>query len=193
MKITRRQLRRLIETRIKPSIPNVPSEELLGRIDDFARDPEMQQDADVFAGSFGYPEDRSYVKDLKTYDVAGREIFTDVYLKPFGDDEDEVTIVIPMDLIDNIIEAHEDLEETESMKPSGSGYHFHRLYQSHQTKLYAARNKLRDAGMDIYRHIHDQLDGRYGRDNYDIYDYGYARGYRSEEFNKAMEKFGGVY
>ncbi len=54
-------------------------------------------------------------------------------------------------------------------------------------------NELYDAGLGIYRHIHDQLDGRYGRDNYDIYMYGFGKGYRSEEFNKAMEKFGEVY
>jgi hypothetical protein len=179
MKISRKQLRRLIETTIKPSIPNVPSEELLSRIDNFARDPEMQADADSFAGSFGYPEDRSYVKDLKTYDVAGREIFTDVYLKPYGDDEDEVTIVIPMDLVDNIIEAHENVTAEEGNMHS-SGYAI-------------PYDQLRDAGIDIYRHIHDQLDGRYGRDNFDIYDYGLGRGYRSEGFNKAMEKFGEVY
>ena len=179
MKIARRQLKRLIETTIKPSIPNVPSERLLGRIDNFARDPEMQADADSFAGSFGYPEDRSYVKDLKTYDVAGREIFTDVYLKPYGDDEDEVTIVIPMDLVDNIIEAHENVTAEEGNMHS-SGYAI-------------PYDQLRDAGIDIYRHIHDQLDGRYGRDNFDIYDYGLGRGYRSEGFNKAMEKFGEVY
>ena len=110
MKLTRRQLRRLIEIRIKPSIPNIPSDDSYTKIDKLARDPEYQHMADSMADAFGYPRDRSYSKDLKTYDVAGREIFTDVYLKPFGDDEDEVTVVIPMDLVDSVIEAHENLE-----------------------------------------------------------------------------------
>ena len=69
MRITRRQLRKLIaEHMIKPGIPNVPSSEAQGRIDDFARDPEMQADADSLAHSFGYPEDRSYSEDLQAYD-----------------------------------------------------------------------------------------------------------------------------
>ena len=184
MKITRTQLRRLIEVTIKPSIPNVPSDDSYAKIDKLARDPEYQHMADSMADALGYPEDRSYVKDLKTYDVAGRELFTNVYLKPFGDDEDEVTIVIPMDLVDNIIEAHEEVKKLEAMlKPGYPARRYNRI----------PFEQLRDAGMDIYRHIHDQLDGRYGRDNYDIYDYGVGRGYRSEGFNKAMEKFGGVY
>ena len=135
--------------------------------------------ADSMADAFGYPEDRSYVKDLKTYDVAGRETYTDVFLKPFAFDEDEVTVVIPMDLVDNIIEAHENVTAEEG-NIHGSGY-------------VIPYDQLRDAGIDVYRHIHDQLDGRYGRDNYDIYSYGVGKGYRSEKFNKAMEKFGMVY
>ena len=178
MKLTRKQLRRLIETRIKPSIPNIP-DDAYTKIDTLARDPGVAHMADSMADAFGYPEDRSYVKDLKTYDVAGREIFTDVYLKPFGSDEDEVTIVIPMDLVDSVIEAHENVTAEEG-NIHGSGYAI-------------PYDQLRDAGIGIYRHIHDQLDGRYGRDNFDIYDYGVGRGYRSEKFNKAMEKFGEVY
>ena len=179
MKLTRKQLRKLIEVTIKPSIPNVPSDDSYAKIDKLASDPELAHMADSMADAFGYPEERSYVKDLKTYDVAGREIFTDVYLKPFGDDEDEVTVVIPMDLVDSVIEAHEDVTSEEGNMNS--------------SRYAIPYDQLRDAGIDIYRHIHDQLDGKYGRDNYDIYDYGVGRGYRDEEFNKAMEKFGGVY
>ena len=73
MEITRRQLRRLInEAMIKPGIPNVPSAEDLGKIDDLARQEEFQASADSMADVFGYPEDRSYSKDLKTYDEFGR-------------------------------------------------------------------------------------------------------------------------
>ncbi len=53
---------------IKPGIPNVPSSEAQGRIDDFARDPEMQADADSMAQAFGYPEDQSYSEALQAYD-----------------------------------------------------------------------------------------------------------------------------
>ncbi len=69
VKITRRQLRKLInEIRIKPSIPNVPSDDALGKVDDLARQEEFQPSADSIAHAFKYPEDRSYSADLKGYD-----------------------------------------------------------------------------------------------------------------------------
>mgnify|MGYP003122489159 CR=1 FL=1 len=57
---------------IKPGIPNVPSAEAQGKIDDLARQEEFQPDADSMAHAFGYPEDRSYVADLRSYDDVGR-------------------------------------------------------------------------------------------------------------------------
>ena len=73
MKITRKELRKLIaEHMIKPGIPNIPSAEAQGKIDDLARQEEFEADADSLAGAFGYPEDRSYVADLRSYDDAGR-------------------------------------------------------------------------------------------------------------------------
>ena len=73
MKITRTQLRKLInEAMIKPGIPNIPSAEAMGKIDMMARSEDLQADADSMAGAFGYPEDRSYVADLRSYDDAGR-------------------------------------------------------------------------------------------------------------------------
>ena len=69
MKITRRQLRRLInEVRTKPNIPNIPGDDALGKVDSLARQKESQPSADSLAGAFGYPEDRSYSADLKSYD-----------------------------------------------------------------------------------------------------------------------------
>ena len=187
MKLTRKQLRKLIETTIKPTIPNVPSEDVLGRIDDFARDPEMQPDADAFAGSFGYPEDRSYVDDLKTYDTAGRVTFDTVNVKPLGQTEAEVvTVPIPYELVDSVVEAHEEVKKLESMlKPGYPARRYNRIPFDH----------LRSACMDIFRHIHDHLDDKYGRDNYDIYSYGAegAQGHRGDAYEKAMEKFGEVY
>ena len=75
MKITRRQLRRLIinEMRTKPRIPNLPTgmeDDFLGKIDDLARYRDHRSDADSLAHSFEYPEDRSYSADLEDYDVA---------------------------------------------------------------------------------------------------------------------------
>ena len=69
MKITRRQLRRLInEVRIKPSIPNIPSDDMYTKINNLAKDRSGKNSADVIAQTFGYPEDRSYSTDLKDYD-----------------------------------------------------------------------------------------------------------------------------
>ena len=69
MKITRKELRQLInEAMIKPGIPKVPSEEAQGKIDDLARQEEFRPDAESMAHVFGYPEDRSYVDDLRGYD-----------------------------------------------------------------------------------------------------------------------------
>ena len=73
MKITRRQLRQLIaEHMIKPGIPNIPSDEALGKIDILARSEDLQSSADVMAHSFDYPEDRSYSDDLSVYDKVSR-------------------------------------------------------------------------------------------------------------------------
>ena len=57
---------------IKPGIPNVPSDEAIGKIDDLARQDDFRSDADALAGAFGYPEDQSYSDDLRTYDDSGR-------------------------------------------------------------------------------------------------------------------------
>lgn len=184
MKITRKQLRQLIETTIKPTIPNVPSEELLGKIDTFARDKDMQPDADSFAGAFGYPEDRSYVDDLKTYDAAGRMTFDTVLVKPSGQTEDEVaTVSIPHELVDELLRRYRRVVELASQGTS--------IYDQEDggRSVYT----FRDAGMDIFQHIHDQLDDKYGRNGYDIYSYGVngAHGYLADEYENAMEEVGG--
>tara|TARA_R110000782_G_scaffold175983_1_gene267081 strand:+ start:16 stop:534 length:519 start_codon:yes stop_codon:yes gene_type:complete len=71
MKITKKQLRQLIETTIKPSIPKIPNDNALGKVDDLARASDHRFQADSLAGTFGYPEDRSYSTDLKDYDEIG--------------------------------------------------------------------------------------------------------------------------
>ena len=183
MKVTRTQLRRLIETKIKTNIPSVPSEDLLGKIDNFARDPKMQADADIFAGSFGYPEDRSYVDDLKTYDAANRVTFDSVDVKLFDQTEAEVlTIPIPYELVDTLIKEH---EAVFGLKQSGrfSG-----------TNAQNSGWALRTAAINIFRHIHDYLDGKYGRNNYKVQHYGSegGGGYRYDEYERAMQR-GGEY
>ena len=184
MKITRKQLKRLIEATIKPSIPNVPSEELLGRIDNFARDKEMQPDADSFAGSFGYPEDGSYVDDLKTYDAANRVTFDTplIRLAPTNPDdhysESVEQVPIPYELVDEVIRRYERVIELEAQ-----GIESYNMGRDAHT--------FRKAAYAIYSHIDEYLDNMYGG-GYQLDTYGYkgAHGYRGEDYNRAMEHFG---
>ena len=93
MKITRRQLRKLInEIRIKPSIPNIPNDNALGKIDDLARSSDNRLQSDSLADTFGYPEDRSYSTDLKDYDEIG--------MIPQIESEKDMMIEIMIDLYD---------------------------------------------------------------------------------------------
>lgn len=181
MKITRSQLRRLIETTIKPRIPNVPSEDLLGKIDDFARSPDLEADADSFAYSFGYPEDKSYVGDLAIYDAAGRVTF-DTILITLGHPNRYTRVEqvpIPYELVDELIRRYERAMELEAQGISsydmGSDAH-----------------TFSKAGYAVWEHIDAYLDNKYGENGYELDAYGYegASGYRAEEYNKAMEKCG---
>ena len=181
MKITRKKLKQLIEATIKPSIPNVPSAAALGKID-ILDDPKQ---VDSFAGAFGYPEDRSYSDDLRTYDAANRVTFDSVkvgvHLFPNGQSSNEIVIVpIPYELVDTLIEKH---EVVFGLKKSGgfSG-----------TNAQNSGWALRTAATNIFRHIHDYLDDKYGRVNYKVMAYGLegGGGYRYDEYNKAMQRLG---
>ena len=181
MKITRKKLRHLIETTIKPTIPNVPSEELLGKIDTFARDKDMQPDADSFAGAFGYPEDRSYSQDLATYDTAGRVTF-DTPLITLGHPNRYTQVEqvpIPYELVDELIRRYERAIELEAQgtRPYDMGRDAY---------------TFRKAGYAVWQHIDAYLDNKYGENGYELDAYGYegASGYRAEEYSKAMERCG---
>lgn len=94
MKITRNQLRKIIsEVRIKPSIPNVPSDDALGKIDSLARGETTKSSADVMAQTFGYPEDKRYSEDLKAYDdvsmIPGTEHIKNIMVQDVIDVYDE--------------------------------------------------------------------------------------------------------
>jgi len=179
MKITRNILRRLIETTIKPSIPNVPSEDLLGKIDDFASSSDLEVDADSFAHSFGYPEDRSYVDDLRTYEAANRVTLDTVAVKNGQSPNETITIPIPYELTDELIRRYQKIVELESQGIS--------IFDQG-----SAAFDFREIGMDIYQHIHDHLADKHGYNSYDIYSYGPkpADGYLADKYEKAMEKVG---
>jgi len=177
MKVTRKQLRRLIETTIKPNIPDVPSDEALGKIDAVSQDDTFQ--ADSFAGAFGYPEDRSYVDDLRTYEAANRVTFDSVDVATGQSSNEIVTVSIPYELTDELIRRHQTIVELENQ-----GMRSQDIGRDAYT--------FRSAAENVFRHIHDYLDDKYGRDNYDIQSYGAegASGYRAGEYEKAMEKVG---
>ena len=180
MKITRRQLRKLInESMIKPGIPNIPSDNAMTKIDVMARSEDLQPDADSIAGAFGYPEDRSYVDDLKTYDAAGRVTFDSVDVATGQSSNEIVTVPIPYELVDELIRRHQTIVELENQ-----GMRTQDIGRDAYTFRLAAEN--------VFRHIHDYLDDKYGRDNYDIQGYGAegAGGYRHDEYEKAMMKAG---
>ena len=164
MKVTRRQLRRLIETTIKPSIPNIPSGEAYTKIDDLARQEEFQPSADSLAGAFGYPEDRSYSDDLRTYDRAGMPTLetVSVYRHP------NIEIAIPEELVDDVIDAH----------------------LAAQTGGFAAVNVFREASLRVFHYIEDETKRIAGYDK-NVYEYGLAvRGYRADEYQAAMNAVG---
>ena len=162
MNITRKQLRRLIETTIKPTIPNVPSDDALGKIDTLSQDDMFQ--ADSFAGAFGYPEDRSYTDDLRAYEAANRVTFDSVAVQ--SSSYELIRVPVPHELVDNLIETHLSL-------PSEPG-------------------AFKSAGLQVFQHIDNYLDDKYGKQRYDVYSYGEkgAIGYRADEYERAMEKVG---
>jgi len=104
MKITRRQLRRLIqEIRIKPSIPNIPSGDAYTKIDSLARGNTTKASADVLANTFGFPGDSSYSSELKTYDdvskIQGTEYAKDIMVQDVIDVYDEEVYNFTLDKI----------------------------------------------------------------------------------------------
>ena len=164
MKLTRRQLRKLIETRIKPNIPNIPSDDAYIKIDDLARGASTKPDADSLAGAFGYPEDRSYSDDLRIYDSAGMPTLetVSVYRHP------NIEIAIPEELVDDVIDAH----------------------MTAQTGGFAAANVFREAALRAFHYVEDETKRIAGYDK-NVREYGLAvRGYRADEYQAAMEAVG---
>ena len=176
MKITRKELRRLIETTIKPSIPGL-GDDMLGKIDNFARSPDLQVDVDSFAGSFGYPEDRSYSQDLAIYDAAGRATI-DMPKVPLPSGEEKVIpIAIPHDLVDDLIDKYQIVYDLEQRGASVGKDAW----------------KLRAAAMKIYEHMSDELINKHGLpEDIEVTEFGYGgvTGYRANEYEVAMEYAG---
>ena len=154
MKITRRQLRKLInEIRIKPSIPNVPGDDALGKVDDLARQEEFQPSADSLAGAFGYPEDRSYSADLKGYDNLGAEMGRykiEKYLPGFLNlPEDVIEVVAEFVFLSEDpvlhIQLDEDMVEYELGEDTyHRGTHFQEVQKPENAKIVAMINDMRN-------------------------------------------------
>ncbi len=170
MKITRRQLRKLIETRIKPSIPDA-SDEYSGKIDDLARQPGFQDDADTFADALGYPEDRSYSDDLRTYDEAGMPTIETLRVYDGSIREPDVDVVIPPELVDDVINAHQEY-----------------IAQSGRQNRKTAIIEFRDAVIKVYNHLNSEAQNAASGS---YLDYLLAvRGYRADEYEQAMNASG---
>ena len=153
------------ETRIKPSIPNIPSDDSYIKIDDLARGATTKLDADSMAGAFGYPEDRSYSEDLRIYDEAGMPTLetVSVYRHPSN-----IEIVIPQELVDDVIDAH----------------------RESQTMGWPAASVFREAAIRVFHHVENETKRIAGNDK-NVYEYGLAvRGYRADEYQAAMEAVG---
>jgi len=104
MKITRRQLRQLInEVRIKPSIPNIPSDDAYTKIDSLARGDTTKASADVLANTYGFPDGSSYSSELKTYDdiskITDKSHIKDMMVRDVIDVYDEEVYNFTLDTI----------------------------------------------------------------------------------------------
>ena len=207
MKISRRQLRRLIETTIKPKNPldYIDDESHIEKIqplidsgdESFVRTgytlatnaqkikPDVYQpDPEKFTHlDLGY-EGEDYPGDFRRYKEAGRQT-TDtplIRLAPSNPDDHYNTrvegVIIPIKLVDELIKRYKRVIELEAqgIAPYNMGRDAH---------------AFRNAALDVYSHIDDYLDNKYGG-SYQLDTYGYegASGYRGEEYNRAMEHFG---
>ena len=161
------------ETRIKPNIPNIPSGDAYTKIDDLARGNTTKPDADSLAGAFGYPEDRSYSDDLRTYDRAGMPTLetVSVYRHP------NIEIAIPHELVDDVIDAHQAILK----QPGGQ------IFIGSASRSGAV---FREAAIRVFHHVENETKRIAGNDK-NVYEYGLAvRGYRADEYQAAMNAVG---
>ena len=182
MKITRKQLRQLIMemATIKPQPPTmISSDRAITNLNSMVRDPEYRDEYDDVAKTLGYPNDRSYSDDLKTYDDANRMTFDSVEVTEGQSTVEIVTVPIPLELVDEVIKRHQTIVELENQ-----GMRSQDIGRDAYT--------FRRAGEDVFAHIKDYLDDKYGREPYDIQGYGVegSSGYRAGEYEKAMMKVG---
>ena len=158
------------ETTIKPSIPSIPKDEFYDKIDTLARGGDTRPMADSMASSFGYPEDRSYSEDLRTYDEANMPTLetVSVYRHP------NLEIAIPRELVDDVIDAHQAI----ARQPGGQ------IFLGGASSSGAV---FRQAGIKVFNYIEDEVKRIFGSDK-NVYEYGLdTRGYREDEYNAAME------
>ena len=130
MKISKRQLIRLIkEAMIKPGIPNL-DDDSYGKVLDLARHPDLnvRQQADQLAGALGY--EGSFSGDVDDYDNPVTRETVGVGT-PQGNIEKEV--VIPRYLVDNIINLHQGVLQGNPIAEMGFG-NFARKILNHVDK-----------------------------------------------------------
>lgn len=117
MKITRKELRKMInesifhEHRIKPSIPDLESDDHIKKIDALARGENTRDMADVMADTYGYTG--SYSSDLDDYDnIAPLRMSIWISKTPYDPNDRSFTheFVIPHHLVDELIEEHNNVQ-----------------------------------------------------------------------------------
>ena len=117
MKITRRQLRKMInesiflEHRIKPLIPGLESDDYIEKIDALARGEDTRDMSDVMADTFGY--DGSYSSDLHDYDnIEPLRMTVWISKTPYNINDRSFTheFVVPHHLVDELIEEHNNIQ-----------------------------------------------------------------------------------
>ena len=117
MKITRRQLRQLInesvtlEHKIKPSIPGLESDDHIEKIDVLARGEDTRDMSDVMADTFGYSG--SYSSDLHDYDnIEPLRMTVWISKTPYNINDRSFAheFVVPHHLVDELIEEHNNIQ-----------------------------------------------------------------------------------
>jgi len=210
MKITRNQLRKLIETTIKPSIPKISSDNAITNIDVLANRPyeydpvtksrtnSNNLQADNLATGLEYPEGRSYSDDLETYKMAGRVTY-DVSIvanipgrRQHPSDEKYITIGVSFPLVDSVIDAYENFMDNPEGRSRING------------SIVKTADALIKAKGRVFDHIRRTLINKKDIDVNDIIvisivasDIGAAKGYRAPEYEEAMRvnpyEAGGAY
>ena len=150
---------------IKPSIPGLDPDSY-GKALDLARhkDPAVQQQVDDLADAMGY--EGNFSGDIGAYDDPVTRETVGV-----GANNIEKEVVIPRQLVDAVVDAHQLILKVGETDPNDPDYDL--TYD------------FKDAAQEIFSHIERDVQPDH------VYSYGLkTRGYRAKEYNDAMNAVG---